>query len=156
MIEMFLHLQHARKIDLVKVDPDKTVEDLTNQYGAKGAIAWLEDGKEPLKSELSLTEQGVTARCHIHISSCQIVELKVRYNGISIEGSVSPAVTGEAILRWASGDEGFKLTDGQIAKHELLTCDTKTELGQATHVGFLADGDCTVCLDLVPKERFQG
>ena len=156
MIEIFLHLQQARTINLVKVDPDKTVGDLAIEYGGKRAIAWLEDGKEPLKSELSLREHGVTARCHVHISYCRSVEIKVRYNGLRIEDSVSPAVTGGAILKWASSAKGFKLTDGQIAKHELLTCDTEIELGQTDHVGFLADDDCSVCFDLVPKERFQG
>ena len=156
MIEIFLHHQRARTTEFVKVDPDKTVEDFAIEYGGKGALVWLEDGKESLKPEMTLAELGVTARCHIHVSFCQIVEVKVRYDGLTIEDSVSPAATSGAILKWAAGPEGFKLTDSQIAKHLLVTCETKTELEQTAHIGFFADDDCSVCLDLVPKERFQG
>jgi len=156
MIEIFLHHKRACTTDLVKVDPDKTVEDFAIEYGGKGAFVWLEDGKEPLKPEMTLAELGVTARCHIHVSSCPIVEAKVRYAGDTVECSVSPATTIGTVHKWAASPEGFKLTDSESAKHILVVCGTNTDLDRAEHIGCFADDDCTVCLDFLPKERFEG
>ena len=96
-------------------------------------------------------------RCHVHVTSCKAVVVKVRFAGLTpIEESFPPAATADSILKWAASPEGFKLTDSQAAKHLLGVCGTNTELDQADHIGFFADDDCSVCLDLLPKERPAG
>ena len=155
MIEIFLH-QRARATEFVKVDPDKTVEDFALECAGKGAFVWFEDAKDSLKPEMRLSEFRVTARCHVHVSFCSIVEVKVRYAGDIVECSVSPATTIGAVHKWAASPEGFKLTDSESAKHVLVVCGTNTDLNQSEHIGCFSDDDCSVCLDLLPKERFEG
>ena len=82
--------------------------------------------------------------------------MKVRFAGKSIESSVSPAETVGKIYRWATNSAEFKLTESQSAKHELAVCETKRLPDVSEHVGSLVDNDCSVCLDLRPKERFAG
>ena len=154
-MEIFLH-RRAAETEFMKVDPGKKVEDFGVECLGGGAFVWLEDGEEALELEKTLAEAGVVDRCHIHVSCCKAVVVKVRYGGDSIEESFSPATTAHLILKWAASPEGFKLTDTEAAKHLLRTCETKTDLDQADHIGLYIEDDCSVCLDLVPRERFQG
>ena len=154
-MEIFLH-QRATETGFIKVDPDKTVRDFAIECLGEGALVWLEDGKEPLDLEKTLAEIGVVERCHLHVSTCKGVLVKVRFGGDSIEESFPPPTSADLILKWAASPEGFKLTDSEAAKHVFAICGTDTELDQADHIGFYADGDCSVCLDLLPRERFEG
>ena len=155
MIDVFLH-RRARALELYEVDPAKTVEDFGIECAGAGASVWLEGADEPLDPRLTLEAVDVVARCHVHVSSCLSVVVKVRYGGDNVEFKLSPATTAAALLKWAGGPEGFKLTDAEIAKHVLVICGTNTELDQAEHLGFIVDDDCSACLDLLPKERFEG
>ena len=154
-MEIFLH-QRATETGFIKVDPGKKVGDFGAECLGAGAFVWLEDSKEALEPDKTLAEAGVVERCHVHVSSCKIVVVKVRFNGDSVEDSFPPAATAASILKWAASPEGFKLTDSEAAKHLLAVCGTKTELDQADHIGLFADVDCSVCLDLLPRERFEG
>ena len=155
MIQIFLH-QKSRSTDMVKVDPHRTVEDFATECAGKGAFLWLEDATESLKPEMRLCEAGVTESCHVHISLCSIVQVKVRFAGDTRECSVSPASTIGEVHKWAASTQGFKLTDTESAKHALAICGEDTDLDQAEHIGCFVDEDCSVCLDLLPKERFAG
>ena len=154
-MEIFLH-QRATETGFIKVDPDKTVGDFAKEYLGEGAMVWLEDGKEALDPVKTLIEIGVVERCHVHVSTCKSVLVKVRFGGDSIEASFPPPTSADFILKWAANPEGFKLTDSEAAKHLLAICGTDAELDQADHIGFYADDDCSVCLDLLPRERFEG
>ena len=154
-MEIFLH-QRATEAVFIKVDPDMTVRDFAKECLCEGALVWLEDGKEPLDPEKTLTEVGVVERCHVHVSTCKGVLVKVRFGGDSKEESFPPPTSADFILKWAASPEGFKLTDSEAAKHLLTICGTDTELDQADHIGLYADDDCSVCLDLLPRERFEG
>ena len=154
-MEIFLH-QRAIETGFIKVDPDKTVQEIAIECLGEGALIWLEDGKEPLDPEKTLAEEGVFEGCHLHMSICKGVLVKVRFGGDSIEGSFTPPTSADFILKWAASPEGFKLTDSEAAKHLFAICGTDTELDQADHIGFYADDDCSVCLDLLPRERFEG
>ena len=155
-MEIFLH-QRAVETEFVKVDPSKKIGDFGIECGGDGALVWLEDGKEALDPEKTLAEAGVVDRCHVHVSYCKAATIKVRFAGQSpIEGVFSPAATADFILKWAASPKGFKLTDTEAAKHVLAVCGSDTELDQADHIGFFVDDDCSVCLDLVPRDRFAG
>ena len=117
-MEIFLH-QRATETGFIKVDPDKTVRDFAIESLGEGALVWLEDGKEALDPEKTLTEIGVAERCHIHVSTCKQVLVKVRFGGDSIEESFPPPTSADRILKWAASPEGFKLTDSEAAKHLL-------------------------------------
>ena len=154
-MEIFLH-QRATQTGFVQVDPGQKVQDFGIECLGEGASVWLENEKEPLDPEKTLAEVGVVGRCHVHVSTCKGVVVKVRFGGDSIEYLFPPASTADSILKWAASPEGFKLTDSEAAKHLLAICGTDMELDQADHIGFYADDDCSVCLDLLPRERFEG
>lgn len=154
-MEIFVH-QRGTETSLVEVDPGKKVGDFGDECIGKGALVWLEDDSEALEAEKTLADVGVVERCHIHVSSCKAAIVKVRFDGDSMEDSFSPATTADFILKWAASPEGFKLADSEAAKHVLVACGTDDELDQAVHIGLYADDNCSVCLDLVPRDRFAG
>ena len=155
-MEIFLH-QRATETAFIKVDPSTKVEAFGLECIGDGASVWLEGGKEMLDPQKTLEEAGVVERCHVHVTSCKAVVVKVRFAGQTpMEESFPPASTADSILKWAASPKGFKLTDSQAAKHVLGLCGTNTELDQADHIGFFADDDCSVCLDLLPRDRFEG
>lgn len=154
-MEIFIH-HRSTETEFIKVDPDRKVRDFGVECQGAGALVWLEGGKEALEPDKTLAEAGVVERCHVHVSCCKAVVVKVRFNGHSVEDSFPPVVTADTILKWAASPEGFKLTDSQAAKHLLVVCETEKELDHAEHIGLFADNDCSVCLNLVPRERFEG
>ena len=117
-MEIFLH-QRTTETAFIKVDPSTKVGAFGIECLGDGASVWLEDGKEMLDPEKTLAEAGVVERCHVHVSSCKAVVVKVRFAGQTIEESFPPAATAGSILKWAASPEGFKLTDSQAAKHLL-------------------------------------
>lgn len=154
-MKVFLH-QRAIATEIVEVDLKLTVKEFGANCLGEVAHVWLEGGAEPLDPEKTLEVIGITELCHIHISVCKAVDVKIRFGGDLLEGVFTPATSAESILKWAAGPKRFKLTDSEVAKHVIAICDTDTELDLADHIGFYADDYCAVCLDLLPKERFEG
>ncbi len=154
-MEIFLH-QRVTATEFVEVDPEMKVVDFAKECLGEGALVWIEDGQEPLDPNKMLNDAGVVERCHLHVSRCMEILVKVRFGGDSIERSFPPPTSADFILKWAVNPKNFKLTDSEAAKHLFAICGTDTELDPADHIGRYADDDCAVCLDLVPRERFEG
>lgn len=141
---------------VLEADQETRVETFVSEFVGEGALLWHEDAEEALSGHLTLAEVGVVEDCHVHVSLCPSVEVKVRFNGVGDERTFSPAVTVGSVLKTVGGPEGFKLTDSELAKHELVPCGTQSGLDESVHIGSAADGNCSACLDLVAKERIQG
>ena len=154
-IEIFVH-QLGKPTELIEFDAVKTVLDLAVSFANEEAQVLLEGSEKPLDPKATLEEAGIEGRCHIHISSCTAIAVKVRFNSETIEQSASPSVTARTILDWAIGDKGFDLPASERPKYILRLSEEKRDLNLDEHVGSVADEDCSVLLDLAPDENFQG
>ncbi|MCY4151385.1 MAG: hypothetical protein OXE94_04010 [Aestuariivita sp.] len=154
-MEIFLH-QRAKPPSFVEIDLNVTIADLAGECLTVGAHVWIENGHQPLDPAKTLVEIGITERCHLHVSICNEILVKVRFADTSIDRKFPPPTSTASILNWAVRPDNFNLTVSQVAKHVLVIRDTDTELNLEEHIGFYADDDCSVSLDLVPKERFEG
>ena len=155
-MEIILH-DRNREERFVDADPQSTVATLAAECAGDGAYVWIEGAEEPLDPAAALDAAGVTERCHVHISTCETIAVEVRYAGETGAHRVSPAITVGALLeRVARADGGFGLTDTERAQHVLALQREGDELDWAEHIGSAIGEDCTVLLDLRPKERFQG
>jgi hypothetical protein len=83
------------------------------------------------------------------------VVVTVRYGGDNTETGFPPAATLQAVFAWVTGPGGFNLPADQRAKHDLGVCGTGVLADRNTHIGSLAT-ECSLCLDLAPRDRFQG
>jgi hypothetical protein len=139
---------------LQDIDEHTSVSDLVKQIGLDDASAWLEDTDEPLDPTNVLTNVA-NDNDHIHLNRCHRVEVTVNFAGKEKSRKFAPGATIQAVRRWAVGPNGFDLPAKEQPKHEVGVCGTGNIAERTDHVGTLA-ADCSVCLNLAPKDRFQG
>lgn len=156
-MQIYIHQNETTELALIEVKETISVGELARAHGGEGARVWIEDEEESLESDAVLIEVGVIERSHVHVSKkCKKVAVTIRYAGETRLKEFAPGATIAKIFRWATGKDGFGLTPTERAKHTLGICGTNTEPDKSEHVGSLAGLDCKLCLDLAPKERFEG
>jgi hypothetical protein len=156
-MNVYVHMRGGDEVALVEVEANSTVKEILSRSGApEGAEAWLQEAEQPLERAATLATLGVEERAHLHVSTCRKVAVSVRYGGDTESRDFPPAETVASVFAWATGPQGFGLTPSERAKHTLAVCDGNTELDRSAHIGSFADEDCSTCLDLAPKERFEG
>lgn len=156
-MQIYLHRSETTELQLIEIEETISVREFAETHGGAGASVWLEEEGESLELEVTLVEAGIKQRSHVHVSKkCKKIAVRVRYKGDPKVKEFAPSATIAKVFKWATSKEGFGLTDTERAKHTLGLCGTNTEPDKSEHVGSLADPDCTLCLDLAPKERFEG
>ncbi|HEX7060289.1 MAG TPA: hypothetical protein VF176_10610 [Solirubrobacterales bacterium] len=156
-MQIYIHRSETKELELIEVEEMISVKELAQAHGGDDASVWLEDEEESLAPEVPLKKAGVKDRGHVHVSKkCKKIEVQVRYAGDPKLRKFAPSATIARVFKWATGKKGFDLTPTERAKHTLGLCGTTTEPDKSEHVGSLANPDCTLCLDLAPKERFEG
>ena len=151
-MQIFLHTSNGIALT-EELSDATTIGDLIAQTSIARAAAWAEDAEEPLDAASAATAIG--DKGHIHITRCRQINVVVYYAGKQNERKFAPGATIQAVRRWAIGPDGFGLPETQRPKQEVGVCGTGVLAERDDHVGTLAT-DCSLCLDLAPKDRFQG
>lgn len=152
-MQIFLHTPTGLAL-VENLDDNATIADLIDKAGLTDATAWAENGEDPLETA-DLVASVVGDRGHIHINRCRRVDVTVNYAGKQKSRTFAPGATIQATRQWAIGPNGFDLPAKERPKHEVGVCGTGVIADRNDHVGTLA-ADCVLCLDLAPKDRFQG
>ena len=165
-IEIFLQGEGVSGIALVRVQPNGTVQEVLEAAKALGApadgpggplLVLLEDTEEVLASEVPLERAGIGHRSRVHVHRCRQIEVTVNFNHLHKAKAFPPSATIEAVKRWAVGKEGFGLGEVDAAEHVLQLCNTTIRPDEDIHIGSLVQfPSCTLCFDLVPKQRVEG
>lgn len=154
-VQIYIHRSETTELRLIEVEDTITVRELAEEHAGPGASAWLEDEEESLELDVVVSEV-IAERGHVHVAKkCKKIVVTVRY-GEPLTKEFAPSATIAKVFQWATGKNGFGLTPTERAKHTLGICGTNTEPDRSEHVGSLAGPDCSLCLDLAPKERFEG
>jgi hypothetical protein len=153
-VEIYIHRSGRERMQLQEVDGSTTVAEAVGLND--GEAVWLEDAEEPLDATRTVAE-AVGERGHVHVHRCRRVEVKVTFNGVTKDHSFAPGAKIKRVFRWATGKDGFPMSEEDRAEHALQLCGTDDQPDPADHVGsFVTEGNCEVCFDLVPKHRFEG
>lgn len=152
MKQIFLHTDSG--LALQAIDDSTTVADLADAVGIDDAIGWLEDADEPLDAGARVAA-AVGDKGHLHLNRCHRIEVTINYAGRTKSHRFPPGVTIGRVRRWAVGEDGFDLPQKERPKHEVGPCGSGTIADRNDHIGSLAT-NCGLCLDLAPKDRFQG
>lgn len=155
IVEIFVHREGTEDVILGEVLSQTRAGEVGRRHLGEDALVWMEDNSEPFAPDSVLVEIGVRARAHVYVGRCHNVDVTVRYVGDGKMEDFSPSVTIESVFAWATGKDGFDLTRDQQVKHALVVCGSTNEPHRGTHIGSLATA-CQLCLELGPKERFQG
>lgn len=154
-IELFLHGPGAEDPALITIDATRRVRELLVDKESDGRV-WIEEVDEEVDLDITLEEAGIRHRHHVHRNRCHRVEVIVRFNGEFIR-NFGPGTTIKTVYRWVSGSDAANLSPEQAAKHVLAVPGADHFLANSVHIGSLIQsGSCTVTLDLLPRERFEG
>lgn len=151
-MQIFLHTSNGIALT-DELDDTTTIGDLIAQTELTDSTAFAQDADEPLDAAVLAATIG--DKGHIHITRCRRVTVTVNFAGKHKERKFSPGATIQAVRRWAVGSNGFDLPERERPKHEVGVCGTGVIAERDDHIGTLAT-DCGLCLDLAPKDRFQG
>lgn len=153
-IRIYIHRRGQEGPELMTVKGSTPVAEVTDAHG--GGEAWAADADDPLSRHATLADAGVGDRDHLHVSSCKRVNVQVRFVDDEKSESFPPGATIAAVYAWATSKKAFPLTESERAKHALGVCGTLVQLDKSAQIGTYSDESCKVCLDLAPKERFEG
>ena len=153
-MEIFIHRSGKERIELREVDGSATVAEAIGL--ADGEAVWLEEGDESGLDTGRTMNEAVGERGHVHVNRCHRIAVTVNFNGAK-EHPFGPGATINRVFTWATGKDGFSMSPEDRAEHVLQVCGTKDQPSTSDHIGsFVSEGSCQVCLDLVPKHRFEG
>jgi hypothetical protein len=153
-MKIYVHRKGLEGPELVETEESATVAEIAGAQG--GGNVWAADADDPLDPEATLAQAGIGDRGHVQVSGCKRVRVRVRFVDDEKRESFPPGATIAAVYAWATSKKAFELTETERAKHALGVCGTLVQLDKSAHIGTYADDNCEVCLDLAPKERFEG
>lgn len=160
-LEIFVQGEGLPDTVLVEVEEGSRIRDVVDAARAKGLDAceesavFNEDSEEPLETARTLKEAGLGHRARVHVHRCKKVEVTVNFNGRHIERQFPPSATIKRVKAWAV--KGFELTRVDASEHALQVCGSSARPDEDQHMGCLVKRPaCSVCFDLVPKQRVEG
>ena len=136
------------------LDATATIADLMDKAGLTDSTAWLEDVEDPLDPG-AVVSTVAGDKAHIHVNRCRRIDVTIQFAGQTKARQFPPGATIQAVRSWAVGPDGFDLPAKERPRHEVGVCGSGVIADRNDHVGTLAT-DCGLCLDLAPKDRFQG
>lgn len=155
-MRVYLHRPTQLEPDAVEVEVDAVIRDGLNEVDDSVSVL-IEDTDEPLDVDATFDAAGVTDRIHIHIAPAVRIGVTVNYNGVPKSDEFSASSRVERVFDWAVSDKAFDLGPEDATEHALAVCGAEDPLAPDVHLGSLPqDGPHHVCLNLVPKHRFQG
>lgn len=164
-IEVFVQGEGGGAEVVVRIAADARVKVLAAEAARAGLAAagdeaarvYLEDAEDALAPGQTLEKAGVGPNAHVHIHRCKKIAALVNFNRRSERREFPPSTTLRRIKKWATGNQGFDLTDVDASEHALQFCGRDVRPDEDIHIGTLAEvGSCSVCFDLVPKVRVEG
>lgn len=162
-IEIFVQGVGIPRISLMRVPDQGTVGDIITAARPLGLklgdsvqpVVQLENREEALGLESTLASVGIGQRSRVHIHTCQRIEVTVNFKAEHEAHPFSPSTTVHVVKQWA--DAKFKLTGVDATEHALQLCNSTDRPSEDTQIGALVDNSsCSVCFDLVPKQRVEG
>lgn len=164
-IELFVQGEGISDIALVRVPREGTVRDVVEaaaEHGLRvnseeGPLVMVEDTDEALDLDAPLQVLGITHRDRVHANRCRHVEVTVNYEAEQKSEYFPPSTTMKKVKKWVDGKRGFDLGDVDAAEHLLQICGSDTRPDEDTHIGSLVGApSCSLCFDLVAKQRVEG
>ena len=83
--------------------------------------------------------------------------MTVNFNVDQKTKTFPPSATVGRVKKWAVGEHGFDLKGVDATEHLLQLCGSTDRPDEDIHIGTLVTAPaCSLCFDLVPKQRIEG
>lgn len=164
-IELFVQGEGIKDVVLIEIPYAGKVRDILKLARSKGLSGgdeemiaiFLEDEENAIEPEITLKEAGIHHRKRIHLHRCHEILVTVNFNGQEKQRIFRPSSTIKRIKKWATGPDGFHMSELDASEHALQICGTDNRPDEDVHVGTLVVfPNCSVSFDLVPKKRVEG
>lgn len=162
-IDVFFQAEGLRDITLVRIPSNATARELLEVARVHGAVVdettavYVEDSEEPLHLGVRLEAAGVGQHSRVHAHRCRKVNVAINFDREQKSHAFPAAATVGRVFTWATGKHGFDLPEVDAVEHLLQLCGSADRPDEDAHIGTLTQASaCTVCFDLVPKQRVEG
>lgn len=138
---------------------DHTIEELLQLVAPDdpAACAYLADADEPLDAALTLLDAGLTADSEITVARRHQIDVTVRYAGRHLRDERPPNQRLRRVRRWALGERGFDIPEGQWDEFELADPVTDEPVNlRSTIAQYVRDGKRKAVFDLRLIKAPQG
>ena len=157
-MQLFLHSLGSGEAEIVTVEETALVRTLVAD-GTDHPI-WIVEQEEEVQLDITFAEVGLRHHHHVHRGHCNRLHGDVRFmTDLGTEhkkDDVRPVATIGEVLDWAVGEHGFNLPVDKRPDYVLALPGAKEYLAGDVRVVTLVDEECTVHLDLLPKDHFGG
>jgi hypothetical protein len=157
-MQLFLHSQGSGEAEIVTVEETALVRTLVAE-DADHRI-WIVEQEDAVQLDVTFAEAGIRHHHHVHRGHCQRLQADVRFmtdhGAEHKQDDVRPVATVGEVLDWAVGDGGFDLPVDKRPDYVLALPGAKEYLAADVRIITLVNKECTVHLDLLPKDHFGG
>ncbi len=161
-IDLFYQGEGLGEVKHLEIDSNATFAHLKSRlvemHGvAADALIFLEDEDDPIGDDNApLAKHASKKGLKVHIHRCRHIEVKVTFNGETVDRRFGPGATVAKVKRWAA-QQKFGMSEAEAGEHVLQISGTHERPAPSTHIGSLTNGKvCNLAFDLVPDERVNG
>jgi hypothetical protein len=158
-MKLYLHKAEQLEPEAIEVSPTASVAEAVAGAGGGAGVVYVlrEDHDEPVDTGVSIEAAAIGDREHVFAGPGLRLNLGVTYNGVTKSRDFSASTRIQRVFDWAVSKQEFDLGREDATEHALALCGSGDPLQPDVHIGSLPqDSPDHVCLDLVPKHRFEG
>lgn len=109
-IDIFYQAEGLREVEHLEVGPERTVAEvkalLIEKHGIPAdVLIFLEDVDQPMDELIMIHEHAGPHGVKAHLHRCRHVEVRVSFNGKTVEHRFGPSATVARVKRWAAERE---------------------------------------------------
>jgi hypothetical protein len=158
-MKLYLHKAEQLEPEVIEVETSVSVAEALDTGSETEQVVFVlrEDNDEPIDVAVSVEVAAIGERGHVFVGPGRRVDVGVSYNGETKSRSFSTSTRIKRVFEWAVSRDEFDLGRDDASEHALAVCGSDDPLSPDVHVGSVQhDRPGHVCLDLVPKHRFEG
>jgi len=119
------------------------------------SLIFLEDNDEPVADHCCIGDFAKSGAIKIHFHRHHKVEVKVMFNGETVDRCFPVSATIARVKKWAAECK-FNMDKEEASEHVLQITGSHDRPSSSVHLGTLVHCEKPICLDLVPDERVNG
>lgn len=156
-MRLYLHKAGQLEPEAIEVMPSTSVSEAIAVASGGNVVVLREDDDQPIDIEISIEVAAIGDLGHVFVGPGARVEVGVSFNGVTKSREFSTSTRIRRVFEWAVSKDEFDLGREDASEHALAVCGSDDPLPPDVHIGSVAhDRPGHVCLDLVPKHRFEG
>src|SRR4051812_3848525 len=138
-IDVFYQGEGVKEIEHIEFPRNETSAALkihpAKRHGwSEDILIFIEDEDEPVDEKKHLHHCGGPSGVKVHAHRCKHVEVKVTFNGETVDHKFPPSATVARVKKWAA-EKKFGMTPDEAGEHVLQLSGTDMRPSPGAHIG---------------------